>query len=136
MRCPMLKAYLIYFDVEIMKIQAEVIEINNSSSEIFDKQIHQLLNTDGYDFYDYNDEIAILVDDRGFDKELNPIFEIKSDYGDISHLAGRLIFVRNIENEFSIDIGSIKHEDIFNLRLNLDIKLIGMTKGGNKCSAQ
>lgn len=39
----------------------------------------------------------------------------------------RLVFVLSIENEFSTDIGSIKQEDIFNLRLNLDIKLIGMT---------
>ncbi|MGY3190390.1 hypothetical protein [Lysinibacillus sp. TE18511] len=85
------------------------------------------MNADGYDFYDYSDEIVILVDDRGFEKSLNPVFELVSAFGDRSRLAGRLVFVRNVENEYSTDIGSIKREDIFSLRINLDIKIIGMT---------
>ena len=44
-------------------------------------------------------------------------------------IAGKIIFSRNIENEFSTDIGSIKYEDIFNLRTQLQIQLIGVTKG-------
>lgn len=126
----MLQVYLLYFDLNILKIQAEVIQINNDTPETLDYELHQLLRANGYDFYEYNDEIVILVDHCGFEKELNPIFEVKSGYGDNSHLAGRLVFVRNFENEFSSDIGSLTYEDIFNLRLNLDIKLVGMTKGG------
>ena len=125
----MLQVYLIYFDTENTKIQAEVLSLNNSTSEILDFELQQTLQAEGYEFYDYSNEIAILVDDRGFEKANNPVFEVVSTFGDISQLAGRLIFVRNIENEFSTDIGSIKYEDIFDLRLNLDIKLIGLTKG-------
>ncbi|MER2169453.1 MAG: hypothetical protein ABS938_02340 [Psychrobacillus psychrodurans] len=125
----MLQAYLLYFDMDTLKIQAEVLKIKNSLRENLDTQINQVLNSTGYEFYDYNDEITILVDDQGFFKSGNPVFEIVSEYGDHSKLAGRLLFVRNIENENSVDIGSIKYEDIFNLRTNLKIKLVGMTKG-------
>ncbi|WP_342441507.1 hypothetical protein MHB65_20085 [Lysinibacillus sp. FSL K6-0075] len=52
-----------------------------------------------------------------------------SEFSDRTQLAGRLLFVRNIENEFSVDIESIMYEDIFNLRTNLQIQLIGVTKG-------
>ena len=124
----MLQVYLLYFDTEIMKIQAEVLQLNGTQGN-FDNEINTVLQSTGYDFYDYSDEITILVDDQGFFKPNNPVFEIVSEFGDRTQLAGRLLFVRNIENEFSVDIGSIKYEDIFNLRTNLQIQLIGVTKG-------
>ena len=125
----MLQVYLLYFDTEIMKIQAEVLQLHNKTSDTLDKELKKILQAEGYDFYDYSDEISILVDDQGFFKPNNPVFEIVSEFGDRTQLAGRLLFVRNIENEFSVDIGSIKYEDIFNLRTNLQIQLIGVTKG-------
>ena len=125
----MLQVYLLYFDSEIMKIQAEVLQIHNETSDILDEEINRTLQADGYDFYDYSDEISILVDDQGLFKPNNPVFEIVSEFGDRAKLAGRLLFVRNIDNEFSVDIGSIKYEDIFNLRTQLQIQLIGVTKG-------
>lgn len=124
----MIQAYLLYFDTQIMKIQADVIQLQNPTEEMLNHEINQALQANGYEFYDYSDDITILVDDCGFEKGLNPVFEITSAYGDVNRLAGRLLFVRNLENEFSVDIGSIKKEDIFSLRLNLAIKLIGMTK--------
>ena len=111
-----------------MKIQAEVLQLNGIQGD-FDNEINRALQSTGYDFYDYSDEITILVDDQGFFKPNNPVFEIVSEFGDSTQLAGRLLFVRNIENEFSVDIGSINYEDIFNLRTNLQIQLIGVTKG-------
>jgi len=127
----MLQVYLLYFDPQITKVQAEVLQLHNETEDILDHELKKILNADGYDFYDYSDEIVILVDDRGFEKPLNPVFEIISSFRDRSSLAGRLVFVRNVENEYSNDIGSIKKEDIFNLRVNLEIKLIGITKGAN-----
>lgn len=125
----MLQAYLLYFDMDTLKIQAEVLKIEKSVPEDLDFQINKILNSKGFEFFDYNDEITILVDDQGFFKSGNPVFEIVSEYGDYSKLAGRLLFVRNVENENSVDIGSIKYEDIFKLRTNLKIQLVGMTKG-------
>lgn len=124
----MLQVYLLYFDTKIMKIQADVLQLHDESTDILDEELNKVLEAEGYDFYDYSDEIAILVDDRGFEKVSNPVFEVISSFGDRSRLAGRLVFVRNVENEYSTDIGSIKKEDIFNLRINLDVELVGMVK--------
>ncbi|MEK4701961.1 hypothetical protein MKX47_20905 [Solibacillus sp. FSL R7-0668] len=88
-----------------------------------------ILQSTGYDFYDYSDEITILVDDQGMFKQGNPVFEVISYYGDVAQLAGRLLFVRNVENEFSTDIGSITYEDIFKLRNEMKIQFVGFTKG-------
>lgn len=128
MRCLMLQVYLLYLDTRVMKIQAEVLKLHNETVDVLDQELQKVLHADGYEFYDYSDEITILVDDRGFEKVLNPVFELVSAFGDRSHLAGRLVFVRLQENEDSVDIGSIMQEDIFNLRINLEIKIIGMTK--------
>ena len=106
-----MEIYSVYFDESIMKLNADVIRITASSMD------------------ELYTEITILVDHEGFFKEGLAVFEIKSEYGDINHLAGRLLFVRNIENEFSTDIGSIKCEDIINLRNQLNIKFIGFTRG-------
>lgn len=125
----MLQIYLLFFDPQIMKIQADVLQLRNETDEILDAELQKVLQSDGYDFYDYSDEIAIIVEDQGLFKAGNPVFEVISEFGDRVQLAGRLLFVRNIENEFSTDIGSIKYEDIFKLRTQLQIQLIGMTKG-------
>lgn len=124
----MIQVYLLYFDTEIMKIRAEVLQLNAGLNNL-DNEITALLQSTGYDVHDYSDEIAILVDDQGFFKTGNPVFEIISGFGDCTRLAGRLLFVRNIENEYSVDIDSIKYEDIFRLRTSLQIQLIGLTKG-------
>lgn len=101
----------------------------NTTGDNLEDEITTVLQSIGYDFYDYSDGINILVDDQCFFKPNNLVFEIVSEFGDSAQLAGRLLFVRNIENEFSVDIGAIKYEDIFNLRTNLQIQLIGVTKG-------
>ena len=125
----MLQIYLLYFDIEQTKIVAEVLSLQNADEEQLEWELNKLLQSESYDFFDYSDDIAILVDDRGFEKVNNPVFEIVSEFGDTSHLAGRLVFVRNVENEFSIDFGSIEAKDVLHLRENLYIKLVGLTKG-------
>lgn len=125
----MIQAYLLYFDTSIMKLRAEVIQISNESSEKLDIELNNYLTSDGYEFVDYSDDITILVDDTGFFKPENPVFRVETVFGDTLKLAGRLLFVRNIYNEYSTDVGSIKYEDIFMLRTQLQIQLVGMTKG-------
>ena len=124
-----MQIYTVYLDTDTTKMNAEVIDLAAANGEELDREIHRILNATGYDFFDYSDEIAILVDDQGFFKEGLPVFEIESTYGDVNELAGKLLFVRNVENEFSVDIGSITYEDIFKLRNELKIQFIGFTKG-------
>lgn len=76
----MLQVYMLYFDPEITKIQMEVLQLHNETEDILNHELKKILNADGYDFYDYSDEIAILVDDRGFEKALNPVFELVSAF--------------------------------------------------------
>lgn len=124
-----MKVYTVYLDTDTTKMNAEVIEITAESGEMLEQEIHCILKADGFDIFDYSEEIAILVDDQGFFKEGLPVFEIESAYGDVNKLAGKLLFVRNVENEFSVDIGSITYEDIFKLRNELKIQFVGFTKG-------
>lgn len=124
-----MQIYAVYFDTEIMKMNAEVLKLTADTSDALDKEIYHALNATGYDFFDYSDEIAILVDDQGFFKQGLPVFEIESTYGDVNKLVGKLLFVRNIETEYSVDIGSIIYEDIFKLRNELKIQFVGFTKG-------
>lgn len=125
----LMQMYAVYFDTETMKMNAEVITLIADNNDVLDNEIHRNLDATGYDFFDYSDEIVILVDDQGFFKEGLPVFEIESTYGDVSKLAGKLLFVRNVENEFSVDIGSITYEDIFKLRNEMKIQFVGFTKG-------
>lgn len=124
----MLQVYLLYFDTESTKYKADILILNGDNKKL-DDEINRVLQSTGYEFYDYSDEITILVDDQGMFKYGNPVFEVISDYGDTTQLAGRLIFARNIENDFSMDIGSLTSNDIFHLRQNLKIKLLGLTRG-------
>lgn len=124
-----MKFYVISFDTNLYKMKAEVIKVNPSINDIYD-ELSIIIESDSLEFVDFNNEIVMVIDEQGKFKKNNPVFRIKTDDGITLDLAGKILFARNIENEFSTDIGSIKHEDIFNLRLNLDIKLIGMTTGG------
>lgn len=124
-----MQVYTLYLDTITTKMAAEVLKFDANEDYALDEEIHRTLNSSGYDIFDYSDDIAILVDDQGFFKEGLPVFEIESAYGDISTLAGKLLFVRNIENEFSTDFGSITYEDIFKLRNEMNIRFVGFTKG-------
>lgn len=121
--------YAVYFDTETMKMNAEVLTLLADTNDDFDKEIHRILDATGYDFFDYSEDIAILVDDQGLFKKSLPVFKIESLYGDVTKLAGKLLFVRNVETEHSVNIGSISYEDVMKLRDELKIQFIGFTKG-------
>ena len=112
-------------------MNAELIQLTADNPDEIYFEINKTLNATGFDFFDYSDDIAILVDDQGFFKKGLPVFDIESEYGDHNKLAGKLVFVRNVVNEFSTDIGSITYEDVFKLKTQLNIKFVGFTKGVN-----
>lgn len=121
-----MKFYIINFNSRTLSLEAEVEGADINSIEIYER-LCEILGCESIEFIDFNDEIVMIVDELGKFKKMNPIFKVKTDYGEYVELAGKILFARNIYNEFSTDIGSIKYEDIFNLRLNLDIQLLGMT---------
>lgn len=123
-----MKIYALNFNTDIFKIEADVIELTYASLDEQYNQLVKLLDATGLDVIDYNDDIAILVDEVGFEKKNNPIYNLVTEDGLTYKLAGKLLFVRNIYNEESTDFGGITYEDIFHLRRLLDIQIIGAVK--------
>ena len=111
-----------------MRYDVGTVLINNDNIDIQSSEICRLLNSDTYDFSDYSTDITIIVDGEGFYKSGLPIWSITTLDGYPLELIGKLLFARNIETECSVDLGSIKTEDIFNFRIGLNIKLLGMKK--------
>lgn len=123
-----MKVYSICFNTNSFKIEAAIHEIEYSNLDEQYDQLVKLLNADGLEVIDYNEDIAILVDDRGFEKQNNPVFEVITEDGITLQLAGRILFVRNIYNEESTDFGSITEEYVTYLKNHLEITLKGILK--------
>lgn len=123
-----MKLYVLNFNTKLFKVEAEVVNIQYQTMNEQYEKIVQLLETDGMDIIDYNNDIAIVVDHTGLYKKGNPIFSITTPDNITLKLAGKLIFIRNIYNQNSTDFGSITYQDIFDLRRLLDIQIIGLVK--------
>ena len=121
-----MKVYAINFNTETFKIEADVHEIEYSNLDEQYEKLVKLLNAEGLDVVDYNDDISILVDDIGFEKKYNPVFEVVTEDNIACQLSGKILFVRNIHNEESTDFGSVTPEDIIYLKNNLQITLKGL----------
>lgn len=123
-----LKLYYIDFPEKEMKYDIGTVHINNDNLTVQNAEICRLLKADSYDIADYSDEISILVDDAGFYKSGLPIWKIHTPDGQILELVGKLLFLRNIETEYSTDFTDIRAEDIFNFRIGMEIELLGLKK--------
>lgn len=121
-----MNVYAINFNTETFKIEADIHEIEYSNLDEQYEKLIELLDAEGLDVLDYNEDIAILVDDRGFEKQNTPVFEVKTKDNTSYQLAGKLLFVRNIYNEESTDFGSIVAEDVLHLKNYLQITLKGL----------
>jgi len=123
-----MNVYSINFNTETFKIEAAIHEIEYSNLDEQYDQLVMLLEAEGLDVLDYSDDIAILVDDRGFEKRNNPVFEVITVDNIPCELAGKLLFVRNVYNEESTDFGGLTPEDVVWLRDNVQISLKGIIK--------
>lgn len=123
-----LKIYYIDFPEQQMQYNVGTIQINNDNLTVQNAEICRILNAESYDIADYSDEISILVDGAGFYKSGLPIWKIHTPDGQTLELIGKLLFVRNIETEYSTDFTDIRAEDIFNFRIGMEIELLGMKK--------
>lgn len=118
--------YVINFNSETFKIEADIHQLEYSNLDEQYEKLIKLLNTDGLDVVDYNDDIAMLVDDRGFEIQYNPVFEVITEDNIVCLLSGKILFVRNIYNEESTDFGSVTIEDVINLKNNIQITFKGL----------
>lgn len=74
-----MNVYAINF--KTFKIEADIHKIEYSDLDEQYEKLVELLDAEGLDVLDYNEDIAILVDDRGFEKQNNPIFRVITDDG-------------------------------------------------------
>lgn len=123
-----LKLYYIDFPESKMEYDIGTVMIDNTNMYVQTSEICRLLHADSYDIADYNDDIAILVDDTGFYKSGLPIWQVTTPDGHKLQLIGKLLFVRNVETKYSTDFASITAEDIFKFRIGLNIQLLGIRK--------
>lgn len=123
-----MQVYIVNFNTDVLKVEADVVTFEYQSSDDQYENLLEILEADGIDILDYNDEIAILVDDLGFQKSNNPIYQLVLEDGHTVQLAGKLLFARNIYNEYSTDWGSITKEDVFHLRRLLNIQILGTVR--------
>ena len=121
-----MNVYSINFNSETFKIEADVHHIEYSDLDDQYGKLVKVLNADGLDVVDYNDDIAMLVDDRGLETQYNPVFEVITEDNIVCQLSGKILFVRNIYNEESTDFGSVTIDDVDYLRNNRQITLKGL----------
>lgn len=123
-----IQVFIVGFDTKSMLPFARIEKIPISFTSGENVELNMILECSGIEIIDYSKEIAIILDDQGMVKEGNPIFEIVAPDNAIIHLAGTLIFAKNIYNTESVDLDSLKFEEIQYLVQNLDIKVEGMVK--------
>lgn len=120
-----MKVYFIGFDFKIMSYVDGVKEIEKDDKNGNLKDYYRIIDCDLIDIVNYSEEIAIVVDDEGLLKSGNPVFEINLPNGNQLHLAGTLVFAKDPKNGESLT--GLDAGEIYNLMMNLDIKVIGVT---------
>ncbi|WP_156151407.1 DUF3846 domain-containing protein [Domibacillus indicus] len=125
---PQMRIYTVGFNTKRMEYEAEILEIPSERGSNQSEALNKILECEGIDIVDYNDDIAVIVDDHGMLKSGNPVFEIITEDGYKLKLCGKLIFARNDYKEDSVDLAGLSLGDIEKLKNSLNIKLTGLLK--------
>lgn len=123
-----MNVYTIDFNTNSFKIEADYVEVLFNTMDEQYVKLCQLARAEGLDEVEYNDEIVILVDDRGYEKYHNPVFEVIAEDGTVFHIAGKLLFVRHEDEEEQSNYGSVTIDEVYFLRNNLQIIFKGILK--------
>lgn len=96
-----MNVYTIDFNTNSFKIEADYVEVVFNTLDEQYVKLCQLARAEGLDEVEYNDEMVILVDDSGYEKHHNPVFEVIAEDGTVFHLAGKLLWIVNtISNKY------------------------------------
>lgn len=122
-----MKVLLIKFDLNTMRFITEIESFKKDSERNALHDYYRLIDCNSIDIVNYNDDIAIIVDDEGLLKSNNPIVEITINDSYKHHLAGTLIFAKNHYGDDRISLIGLSDGEIFNLMTTLKLKAIGVT---------
>lgn len=123
-----IQVYIVGFNVEKMSPFAKIEKIPSAIGPAQTKKIHEIIGCKGIEIVDYTDDIAIVVSDYGMFTEGEPVFEVITPDNTTLHLAGTLLFAKNIYTAKSVDLGELSSAEINDLVQNLKIKVIGAIK--------
>lgn len=123
-----IQVYIVGFDLEKMSPLAKIEKIPSAAGAEQMAKIHEILECEGIEIVDYSEEIAIVVSDQGMFTDGQPIFEIISPDNTVLHLAGTLLFAKNIYTTESLDLGELNSMEIRYLVQNLKIEVRGTIK--------
>lgn len=120
------KGLLISFDKENFKINADVVEINDSDNvELF----QDLINAHIIDIVSLDDTFDIVVDDEGFLIEGNHVFSLNITDNELK-LAGDLLILKKQMTPEGISLVGMEAGEAFNMLMKLkgNLNLIGFTE--------
>jgi len=117
------KMLVIRFDMDKLKFKEEIVEIEGKNRL---QTYYKLIDCDCIDIAPLSSDISVIVDDEGFLKTGNPVFEIYYK-GHTLQLAGTMIFVKNVPTTEGIDSAGFNDPELVDLFLNLKITMIGVT---------
>jgi len=116
---------LISFDKENFKINADVVEINDSDNvELF----QDLINANIIDIVSLDDTFDIVVDDEGLLIEGNHVFSLNITENELQ-LAGNLLILKKQMTPEGVSLIGMEAGEAFNMLMKLkgNLRLIGFT---------
>ncbi|WP_053071868.1 DUF3846 domain-containing protein [Ornithinibacillus contaminans] len=111
--------YMFQHEFSIVKI-----EENRDTLELDD--YYKIIGCERIDITDYNDDIAIIVDDEGLFKENTFYTEFVAPDGCNFQLAGKLIFARNVYTENGTSLTGLTAGECFKLIDSIKPRLMGV----------
>lgn len=115
------KFLVIDFSHEKRKAFSKIVEREGKESHLND--FYEIIGCDCIDIVPVNEEVAIVVDDEGFLKSDNLIFEVQDHKNRFQcHLAGKLIFAKNSQD----DVTGFSTDEVFKLHLKIQIGQISI----------
>jgi len=119
----MSKLLVIGFNLNNMKFTERIVDFNPENRL---KDYYDLIDCDCIDIVTLSNDVSVIVDDEGFLKSGNPVFEVKYN-GYIHQLAGTMVFVKNVYTNEGIDSAGFNDPELVDLFLKLKITMIGVT---------
>lgn len=119
----MSKLLVIGFNLNSMKFTERIVDFNPRNRL---KDYYDLIDCDCIDIVTLSNDVSVIVDDEGFLKSGNPVFEVKYN-GYIHQLAGTMVFVKNVYTNEGIDSSGFDNLELCDLLLDLRVKMIGVT---------
>lgn len=108
------------------KLNLSVVYSTENEQDNLDFYYHNL-NCEIIDVVNYSPDIAIIIDDEGFLKSGQPIYELTDSKGNKMRLAGTLLFAQSHYDNGEVTLKGLSKSQAFHIMTNMKIKMLGFT---------